>query len=158
MKKNFIVFHFMGTIYILIEFWYHMIQQLFIYNFSLDALRLEGKSNLYMFCISGISALLIGLLNELKRDIKIFYQCMIGCILITTLEYFSGVILNIELGYNFWDYSDLPLNLNGQICIWFSFIWFMLIPCAIAVDDWYRHSYNLIGQIKLNYVKLFKFQ
>ena len=42
-----------------------------------------------------------------------------------------------ELGWNVWDYSSMPLNLYGQICLPFSGLWFLLcIPafgiCSIA--------------------------
>ncbi|HBD87144.1 MAG TPA: hypothetical protein DC001_06935 [Clostridiales bacterium] len=45
---------------------------------------------------------------------------------ITTLEFITGVIVNIRLGWNVWDYSNLPLNLYGQICLLYSTFWFLL--------------------------------
>jgi len=36
------------------------------------------------------------------------------------------VIFNILLEKNVWDYSHIPLNFLGQICLPFSGAWFML--------------------------------
>ena len=48
-----------------------------------------------------------------------------------------GVADNLVMGWNVWDYSSMPLNLYGQICLPFSGLWFLLcIPafgiCSIA--------------------------
>ena len=43
--------------------------------------------------------------------------------LITTVEFFSGVVLNLWLGWNIWDYSGMRINLLGQICPAFCLVW-----------------------------------
>lgn len=45
---------------------------------------------------------------------------------ITTLEFVTGIIVNIRLGWGVWDYSDQPFNLFGQICLLYSLLWFLL--------------------------------
>ena len=60
-------------------------------------------------------------------------------ILITALELAFGVVLNRILGLNIWDYSDLPLNFLGQICLPFTAAWFLLAAVAILLDDYLRH-------------------
>ena len=64
-------------------------------------------------------------------------QCLCGALLITALEFTVGVADNLVMGWNVWDYSSMPLNLYGQICLPFSGLWFLLcIPafgiCSIA--------------------------
>ncbi len=49
-----------------------------------------------------------------------------GALVITSIELIAGVIFNIYLGANVWDYSDMPLNFLGQICLPFSAAWFLL--------------------------------
>ena len=42
-----------------------------------------------------------------------------------------------------WDYSDMPLNLAGQICVPYSILWMFLSLIIIYVDDEIRcHMYN----------------
>ena len=42
------------------------------------------------------------------------------------LELIAGVIFNILLRQDVWDYSNMPLNFLGQICLPFSAVWFIL--------------------------------
>ena len=39
------------------------------------------------------------------------------------------------------DYSDLPLNILGQICIPFSIIWFFISGIGIVMDDYIRYIF-----------------
>ena len=72
-----------------------------------------------------------------------------------------GVILNIWLKLDIWDYSREPFNLYGQICLFYALIWFLLVPFNIYVDDYLR--YRLFGEKKpeglfQNYKDLFTLQ
>lgn len=49
-----------------------------------------------------------------------------GALVITSIELIAGVIFNIYLKADVWDYSDMPLNFLGQICLPFSAAWFLL--------------------------------
>lgn len=52
--------------------------------------------------------------------------------IVTTLEFITGCIVNIRLGWDVWDYSSIPMNLMGQICPTFSLMWMALsIPCIL---------------------------
>ena len=53
-------------------------------------------------------------------------QCLLGAALITSAELIVGVTVNIILGWNVWDYSDIPLNFMGQICLPYSVLWYFL--------------------------------
>ena len=92
-----------------------------------------------MGIVGGIALILVGLINE-KRDevIPIPVQSIIGSIIITGLEYVSGYIVNITLHLNVWDYSNLPFNIDGQICLWFSLLWILLSIFGIYLDDFIR--------------------
>ena len=48
-----------------------------------------------------------------------------GMLFITVLEFFFGLYLNLYRRLNVWDYQKLPFNLLGQICPYFSLIWFV---------------------------------
>lgn len=100
----------------------------------------RGYSHWTMFILGGICFVIIGLLNEqYDYNMPLVEQMFSSMIIITTLEFISGVILNIILKMNIWDYSNMPLNLFGQICIPFMIIWFFLSPIAIVIDDYIRY-------------------
>lgn len=62
----------------------------------------------------------------------------ISAILITVLEFITGVIVNLWLQLDVWDYSTLPYNVLGQICLPYTAIWFFLSLVCIFLDDWIR--------------------
>ena len=120
--KEFILFLIGGSIYYLFEILW------------------RGYSHWTMFILGGICFVIIGLLNEqYDYNMPLVEQMFSSMIIITTLEFISGVILNIILKMNIWDYSNMPFNLFGQICIPFMIIWFFLSPIAIVVDDYIRY-------------------
>ena len=95
----------------------------------------KGETHWTMGILGGICLILIGLINELFSDIPLLYQGFIGSIIITFLEYFSGMLLNVKLGLNIWDYSMLPWNVDGQVCLYFSIMWIFVSMFASVLDD-----------------------
>lgn len=59
--------------------------------------------------------------------------------MITTLEFITGYIVNIRLGWNIWDYSKFPFNVCGQICPLFTIAWYYVSGIAIILDDYLRY-------------------
>ena len=52
--------------------------------------------------------------------------------IITMIELAVGIFDNIIMHWNVWDYSNMPFNFLGQICIPFSAFWFVLcIPARL---------------------------
>ncbi len=113
-------------------------------------LAFRGRSHWTMFLLGGLCFYLIGLINEFYPwDMPLISQMFISSIIITTLEFIFGVILNIWLKLGIWDYSNMPYNLCGQICLIFSILWFLLSSVAIILDDFVR--WKLFGEEKPRY-------
>lgn len=99
----------------------------------------RGYTHWTMGVLGGIILILIGLIDEVAdEDIPIVWQAPIGSIIITVLEYYSGYILNIKLNLGIWDYSELPFNVDGQVCLLFSLIWMVLSVVAVWLDNFIR--------------------
>ncbi len=98
----------------------------------------RGFTHWTMGILGGIVLILVGLINEADKDIPLMVQAPMASIIITLLEYYSGIILNIHLGLNIWDYSDLPLNVDGQVCLMYSLLWMILGSIAVLLDDFVR--------------------
>ena len=88
----------------------------------------RGHTHPTMFVLGGICFL--GLYAGQKRysSLPLYARCICGGIFITSFELVFGCVLNVALGMNVWDYSEMPLNLYGQICPYFFFAWVLL--CA----------------------------
>lgn len=110
----------------------------------------RGYTHWSMGILGGISFVSIGLINEiLSWDTPLAIQALIGSIMITLYEFITGVILNIWLGLGIWDYSNLPFNILGQICLPFSIIWYFLSIAGICLDDFLR--WKFFGEEKPRY-------
>lgn len=55
-----------------------------------------------------------------KRKLYIFLG---GVIIGTIVEYICSIVQEYFFGSVSWDYSGFPLNLNGRVILWYSFIW-----------------------------------
>lgn len=68
--------------------------------------------------------------------IPFWLKCALSALSITFIELIVGILVNIILGWNIWDYSGMAFNFLGQICPTFCFFWLMLsvpglILCSI---------------------------
>ena len=73
-----------------------------------------------------------------SRNINPLIQMILGMIIITSFEFITGYILNIQLGLGIWDYSNMRYNVMGQICPQFSIVWFFLSYAIVYIDDFIR--------------------
>lgn len=106
--------------------------------YTLIELLFRGYSHISMFILGGIDFVIIGTMNEYSTQKNIFTQSLLGAMIITLSELITGYIVNIKLGLNVWDYSNLPLNFAGQICLYYSLLWIPVSFAAVLVDDLLR--------------------
>ena len=95
-----------------------------------------------MFLLGGICFIAFGLINEvIPWDMPLLLQMFIGGIIITVLEFITGCVVNLWLGWNVWNYSELPFNLLGQISLFSSIGWVGLSLVGIVLDDFIRWKF-----------------
>lgn len=111
----------------------------------------RGYSHVGMFVLGGLCFVLIGSIGEYYFTTRrsFFMQLGISCLVITVLELIFGLILNLWLRLDVWDYSSLNYNFMGQICLRYSIFWFFLSLPAIIFYDYIR--YWLFGDNKPSY-------
>ncbi len=62
-------------------------------------------------------------------------KCVLGSLIITGIEFAVGCFVNLKMGWRVWDYSSMPMNLLGQICLLYSVLWgFLCIPLSIICE------------------------
>ena len=85
--------------------------------FSIEMLW-RGHSHWTMALVGGVCFILIGAINEyLPWELGMIQQAFIGASIVTAVELIAGLILNVWLKLGIWDYSNMPFNLWGQICL-----------------------------------------
>ena len=98
--------------------------------YSVMELCFRSYTHFSMAVAGGSSLSLYALFRPLCHG-SIIKKCLLACFVITTVEFMSGVFINIHLSLDIWNYSHLPLNFLGQICLLYSFFWMLL---AIPMD------------------------
>ncbi|MFO7161144.1 MAG: hypothetical protein DIU81_006655, partial [[Clostridium] cellulosi] len=88
-------------------------------------LLFRGVTYVQMLWIGGLVGVLVGLLNEHPAYYNrlMWQQCLLGTIITDVIEFISGYVLNIVLHRNIWDYSSMPYNFHGQICLFMTIAW-----------------------------------
>lgn len=118
--------------------------------YSIIEIAYKGDTHWSMLVTGGIAFVLIGGLNSyLDGEIPLLLQMAVSSAIITMLEYVCGCVVNLYFNLNVWDYSTQPFNLNGQICLLFVVLWFLLALPAIFLDDYLRTA--LFGEKKHRY-------
>ena len=97
-------------------------------------LAFRGRTHWSMLAAGGLCACLLCLIAVRPRPGRIV-KWLIGGAVITAVEFVSGLILNIGLGWDVWSYADRPMNIMGQICPLFSLYWVLLsAPVMTAAE------------------------
>ena len=100
----------------------------------------RGYSHWTMFALGGLCFVCLGRINEvIPWNMPLWQQMLIGTAIITGLEFITGCIVNLWLGWNVWDYSNVPLNVFGQICLPYILLWAPISLAGIILDDYLRH-------------------
>lgn len=101
----------------------------------------RGYTHWTMFLLGGLCFVVMGLLNEhvFPWKLSIVAQTIISAVAITVFEFITGCVVNLWLDWHVWDYSGLPFNLLGQVCLYFFLLWMPLSAIGIILDDWIRY-------------------
>lgn len=107
----------------------------------------RGYSHPAMLIVGGLCGVLVGAINQVPRFYKlpIICQSLIGAGIVLVVEFFSGCALNLWLGLNIWDYSGQFGNIAGQVCPAYGFLWLLIMPFAIWLEDtarWLFYSWD----------------
>lgn len=74
--------------------------------------------------------IVVSFLTPYKENLILLY--VVSTILVTVLEFITGWVLEKVFHNKWWDYSNMPLNIHGYVCLLFSLAWG--IGCVIIVD------------------------
>ena len=95
-------------------------------GYGLIELLWRGYTHWSMLWAGGICFVLFEKISKKMKNASVFLKALVGSATITLIEFIFGVIFNIILKKNVWDYSRMPLNLAGQVCALYSFFWLLL--------------------------------
>lgn len=68
--------------------------------------------------------LMILFFTPLKKNLVLFY--VVAVVVMTSWEYFVGLVLEVTTHVKYWDYSQYRFNLKGRVCLWVALTWGVL--------------------------------
>ena len=99
----------------------------------------RGHTHWSMLCAGGVCFNIFSYISEKMKKAGKLAKAFAGSIAVTAVELVFGLIFNVFLKKNVWDYSKMPLNLGGQICLLYSFFWlilsFIFVPFAGKINN-----------------------
>lgn len=123
----------------------------------------ERGTHWSMFVLSGLAGVIFidGLNNVFSYEMDLILQATICSVMITIWEYFTGNIFNLD--YQIWDYRNIPFNIDGQVCLLFTILWFFLSIIFIPVLDYiewkiFKYKYDEPPYYKIFNHIIFKFR
>lgn len=102
--------------------------------------------------VYGFGALALSFFLYKYRNRSRIYSFIGGFIVGSVIEYLCSFIQEMLFGSTSWDYSNIPFNLNGRICLLYSIFWGILGILRIKeiyprMAVWILKIPNKIGKI-----------
>lgn len=113
----------------------------------------RGYSYPAMGICAGISILLLDQINnKISWDVDILWQGIIGSIIVTLFELIIGEYTKLSGLPAMWDYTNIPFNFDGVICLPFSLVWIVLSIIGIFIAD--AINYYIFDELPVPYYNL----
>ena len=122
----------------------------------------RGFSHVSMFILAGIIAILIALLNDFVYTFETDYiiQVLTAAVIATIGEGITGIIVNIILKLNVWNYSGLWGNFFFNQCnVFYCMAWIIICAFSIPILDILEYQcfngekpyYKIFGKVIYKY-------
>jgi Predicted membrane protein len=113
--------------------------------YTLIEILWRGYTHWTMAVVGGVCFLCYYIFNAKVKRLHIVKRSLGGCGIFTTLEFIVGCVVNKILHWNVWDYSNLAGNILGQICVFYSLMWFLLclpvtVLCRLIKNNVFTNS------------------
>ncbi|MBQ7337900.1 MAG: hypothetical protein IJW40_11940 [Clostridia bacterium] len=104
-------------------------------GYALLELSWRGRTHWTMVLAGGICFVIFSLISERFSRRGLLFKSLLCAVSITAVEFIFGLICNVQLHMNVWDYSEVPYNLMGQICPPFFALWWLLGLLFLPLAD-----------------------
>lgn len=107
-------------------------------GYGLIEILWRGYTHWAMLAAGGICFVIFSHIAETFKEKTLLAKALICAACVTSIEMFFGVFFNIILKENIWDYSSMPFNFMGQVCLMYTVLWGVLglifIPIAEKIN------------------------
>ena len=108
-------------------------------GYGIIELMWRGYTHPTMIMAGGICFVIFSRIAEKFKDKPLVYKAALCSLGVTAVELVFGIVFNMIFKMNVWDYSKLPFNFLGQICLLFTFLWgalgMIFVPLAELLNE-----------------------
>ena len=108
--------------------------------YCLAEILFRGCTHPSMLLLGGLCFLFIGHLSGTCLPFPA--KMALSSLFVTAAELLCGLLVNRALGMDVWDYSSLPCNLWGQVCVTYSAAWCLLSVPAMGLYRVLSRAWN----------------
>ena len=105
-------------------------------GYGIIELLWRGRTHWTMVLAGGVCFVIISKISDKYKKKRLVFKASLCALGITCVELAFGVLFNLILKMNIWDYSTRPFNLFGQICPLYTLFWGILSCAAIPLAEW----------------------
>lgn len=124
----------------MVWFWYFLLYSFLGFLVEVAYVRLRGEAKRDRKCrlllpicpVYGLGAVAVLLLPEGVRHQPLLLLPA-AALVCSGVEYAAGLFYEKVFQVAFWDYSHLPLNLDGRVCLPFSLCWGLLAAVVLGL-------------------------
>ncbi len=95
----------------------------------------RGYTHWAMLLAGGICFVMFSHIAKRYSKRSLVFKAILCALGVTAVEAVFGIVFNMVLKENIWDYSHLPFNVMGQICLLYSFLWGLLGVVFVPLAD-----------------------
>lgn len=107
-------------------------------GYGIIELLWRGRTHWTMIIAGGICFVIFSRIAEKFKSKTLLFKAILCALGVTAVELAFGIIFNIILEMNIWDYSKLPFNFMGQVCLLYTILWaflaFLFVPLADKIN------------------------
>ena len=112
------------------------------FGYGLCEILWRGYTHFSMFLLGGVCLVAVYIAEKKFYVLSFALRCFFAALFFTSMELVCGCVVNILLQLDVWDYSSMPLNFYGQICLSFSLLWLILAPVVLLLCAVLRKSFD----------------
>ncbi len=101
----------------------------------------RGYTHWTMMIAGGLCFVMFSLVADKLKGKHLLLKAAVCAVGVTVIEFIFGVVFNIVLKMNVWDYSHMPLNIFGQICPLFTLLWAGIAIAFLPLADIINQEY-----------------
>lgn len=95
----------------------------------------RGHTHFTMVLLGGLCGLFIHRINRCLPREPFLTRALLSAFAITILEFAVGCLVNLVLDWRVWNYSSHRFHIWGQVCLLYSFYWFLISLPSLAVSS-----------------------